>query len=137
MSVVRHASWLALAAALAVPSAPASATEAAAGHYVTGVAAGPGAGIAPPPPGHYWSNVNPYYTASASSSLQLPVAGNIVTGLDIEFVSAGLTAIYVPPVKLGPFTIATGSTVAGQYVRGTATLGARSRRITAAASVTW
>ncbi len=107
--------------------APASATESGAGHYITGTYAAPGAGIVPPQPGLYWSNVNLVYDASASNSLQLPVAGNIVTGLRGTFSSFALSAIYVPPVKLGPFTIAAGITLPGQYMDASASLGSRTR----------
>lgn len=114
-------------AELLFPVAPASATEAGAGHYVTGAAATPGAGVVPPVPGLYWSNANIFYEGTISKSLQVPVGGNLVLGLRADFTSIGFTGIYVPKVSLGPFTIAAGLTVAGQYVDAEADVGARSR----------
>jgi hypothetical protein len=126
----RHdARRIALLSALlgSVASIPATAMESGAGHYIIGAYAAPAAGIVPPVPGLYWSNVNLYYGASASGSLQLPVAGKIVTGLRAEFSSFAFNAIYVPKLDLGPFTFAAGITLPGQYLDSKATLGGLSR----------
>lgn len=108
-------------------SVPVAATEGGAGHYIVGAYATPGAGIVPPQPGLYWSDSNLYYGASASSTHQIPVAGNIVSGLRADFSSFALSAIYVPRVDLGQFTIAAGVTLPGQYMDVEGTLGSRSR----------
>src|ERR1700733_15245119 len=114
MARSRHSlSSILLGTVILANSVPVAATEGAAGHYIIGAYATPGAGIVPPQPGLYWSDSNLYYGASVSSKHQIPVGGNIVSGLRAEFSSFALSAIYVPRVDLGKVTIAAGITLPG------------------------
>ncbi|GBQ80686.1 hypothetical protein AA13595_0410 [Gluconacetobacter johannae DSM 13595] len=103
------------------------ATEGGAGHYIVGAYATPGAGILPPQPGLYWSDVNLYYDAGTRKSQDIPVAGNVVTGLDAAFSSFALSAIYVSNLHLGPVAFGAGITLPGQYLDARGSIGRLSR----------
>lgn len=121
--------WILGAAALGTPG-QADATEAAAGHYVIGAYAAPGAGVVPPEPGVYWNTQLLYYQGSLSRSTQLPIGGRIEAGLEASFFSAAITALYVPRLELGPFTLAFGITLPLQSVNAEVSAAARSRSST-------
>jgi hypothetical protein len=82
---------------LAVPSA--YATESAAGRYLPGIYALPGAGIVPPFPGSYWAVSNAFYSGTASAAI--PVGDNdIAVGLDATMWITALAGLYVPKLDL-------------------------------------
>lgn len=119
---------IAAAASLAaVLSEPARATEAAAGHYVIGTYAAPGAGIVPHEPGLYWGNQTLYYSGSLSRTAQVPIGGRIESGLDASFFSTSLAAIYVPRLDWGNFALAFGVTLPLQNVTSRVFSGTRER----------
>ncbi|MBS7811846.1 SphA family protein [Roseococcus pinisoli] len=90
----------------AVLPGAAQATEAAAGHYVIGANAAPGAGIVPPEPGLYWASQTLYYQGTLGRSVQLPIAGRIESGLQAGFFSTAIAGLYVPKLDLGNFSLA-------------------------------
>ncbi|WP_204736507.1 SphA family protein [Gluconacetobacter azotocaptans] len=110
---------------VAPPSA--MATEGGAGHYIVGAYVTPVAGVLPPQPGLYWSDVNLYYDAGARKSQEIPVAGNVVTGLHAAFSSFALSAIYVSNLHVGPVAFAAGITWPGQYLDARGSIGRLSR----------
>ena len=118
---------LLLAAVTMLAPGIAIASEGGGGHYISGTYAGPKAGIVPPEPGVYWTTSALYYGASASSSLNLPVAGAIRSGLELDFASLSYGVVYVPRLNMGNFTFAMGVTVPVQYMRTRAYLGNRAR----------
>ncbi len=94
------------------------ATEAAMGRFIPGLFAGPGAGIVPPYPGVYWQSSSFYYQASASTTLQIPIAGATQVGLKAEYASETLTGIWVPDFHLGNnLTLAFGASLPIQHLR--------------------
>ncbi|MCG7360395.1 transporter [Roseomonas sp. ACRSG] len=101
----------------------AEASEGGGGHYISGAFATPKAGIVPWDPGLYWSSAPLYYYASASRGLNLPVAGEIRAGLDVDFASLSYSAIWVPKLDMGNFTYAMGLTIPVQYMRARAYAG--------------
>lgn len=104
---------------------PASATEAALGHYITGSLAMPLAGIVPPP-GLYWSTSPFYYSAESSGNVQIPVAGQLRAGLKAVVVGENFTALWVPDVQIAPNTsLSFVLSIPVEYVDATASLGAR------------
>jgi len=119
--------YLLLAAGIALAPAAAGASEGGGGHYISGAYTGPKAGIVPPEPGVYWSTSAFYYGASASNSLNLPVAGAIRAGLEVDFASLAYGVVYVPQLDMGNFTFAMGVTLPVQYMRARAYAGGRSR----------
>jgi hypothetical protein len=92
----------------AMPAGPARATEAAAGHYIIGANAAPGAGVVPPEPGLYWGAQTLYYQGTLGRSVQLPIAGRIQSGLEAGFFSTSVAGLYVPKLDLGNFSLAFG-----------------------------
>jgi hypothetical protein len=118
---------LLLAAGIVVVPGVAQASEGGGGHYVSGAYAGPKAGIVPPEPGLYWTTSALYYGASAGRSLNLPVAGAIRAGLEIDFASLAYGVVYVPQLDMGNFTFAMGLALPVQYMRARAYAGGRSR----------
>jgi hypothetical protein len=82
-------------AAAAFATSSADATESAAGRYIPGIYALPGAGIVPPFPGGYWGVSNAFYHGSATA--QIPVGNNdIAFGLEATMWISALAGIYVP-----------------------------------------
>lgn len=116
----------ALLAAAALPGT-AEATEAAAGHYIIGTNAAPGAGIVPPEPGLYWGAQTLYYQGTLSSSVQLPIAGRIENGLRAGFFSTSIAGLYVPKLDLGNFSLAFGLALPLQNLDSQISTGSRSR----------
>lgn len=111
---VRNLARLALAfATLGWLTSPdgASATEAAAGHYIIGTYSAPAAGVVPPAPGVYWANPTLYYSGELSRTAQVPIGGQLRTGLEAGFFSTSFAALYVPPVDWGNFSLAMGITL--------------------------
>lgn len=102
----------------------AAATEAAMGRYIPGVFAMPDAGVVPPMPGVYWSANTIYYKGDISADIQVPVAGDIVLGLDALIVGETFTGLWVPEVSLGNNTVLGLSlSIPVQYVEVSASLG--------------
>jgi hypothetical protein len=86
------AAFVALGATLAATDG--QATEAAAGRYVPGIFAMPGAGIVPPFPGLYYGVSNALYNGDASATI--PVGGGTAFGLEATMWITALAGIWVP-----------------------------------------
>ncbi|WP_187673253.1 SphA family protein [Zestomonas carbonaria] len=52
-----------------------------------------------PPPGNYWSVSALHYAGSTGRSLELPIAGEIRTGLDAELWGLAATGLWVPDIQ--------------------------------------
>lgn len=98
--MIRRAFWgVATATVLTFLGTQAQATEAAAGRYIPGAFAGPGAGIVPPIPGGYWAVSNIYYHGEASGDVPFG-DGSIALGLKADLWITGLAGVYVPEIDL-------------------------------------
>jgi hypothetical protein len=75
------------------------ATEAAAGRYIPGAFAGPGAGVVPPAPGLYWGIQNAYYHGAASDTVPFG-EGRLALGLEADLWITALAGVYVPEQDL-------------------------------------
>jgi len=100
-----------LAAASVLLSDRGQATEAAAGRYIPGMYAAPGAGIVPPVPGTYWEVANVFYSGKAGG--QIPFGGdNIAFGFNADIWGTALAGLYVPKLDLpGNWTYAVAATI--------------------------
>ncbi|MFC5066918.1 SphA family protein [Flaviflagellibacter deserti] len=94
-----HAALTLTAALAAVAPHPAEATEGAAGRYMPGLYAQPGAGIVPPFPGAYWGVSNIVYSGSAN--FNIPIGDNIAAGVDATVWTTALGGVFVPKLELG------------------------------------
>ncbi|WP_424812594.1 SphA family protein [Roseococcus sp. YIM B11640] len=124
----RNLARLALAMAAVAPfAAPhrASATEAAAGHYIIGTYSAPAAGVVPPEPGLYWGSSTLYYNGTMGRTAQVPIAGQLKSGLEAGFFSTSFAALYVPRLDWGNFTLAMGVTLPVQNLDSRVFLGQR------------
>jgi hypothetical protein len=115
------------AAMLAALPRAAKATEAAAGHYIIGTNASPGAGIVPPEPGLYWGAQTLYYQGTLSNSVQLPIGGRIENGLRAGFFSTSIAGLYVPKLDLSNFSLALGLALPLQNMDARILVGSRER----------
>ena len=86
-----------LSVSMAAPQT--QATEAAAGRYLPGMFALPGAGIVPPFPGFYYGMSNALYVGDASANI--PFGDNVIAaGVDATMWTTALAGIYVPQQDL-------------------------------------
>ncbi|MDH7785642.1 hypothetical protein QBD01_001660 [Ochrobactrum sp. 19YEA23] len=99
------------------------AAEAAAGRYIPGAFATPGAGIVPPAPGAYWAWSNVYYHGKAEGSV--PFGKNSVAlGLKGDIYASILAGVFVPKIELpGNWTYAFEAAVPFGYTRAEALVG--------------
>ncbi|MGQ3291962.1 MAG: SphA family protein [Shinella sp.] len=101
----------------------AEAAEAAAGRYVPGAYAMPGAGIVPPTPGVYWALSNVYYHGEASGSTPFGES-SVAVGLKGDIYATVLAGIYVPDWDLpGNWTYAMQAALPLGYTRAEALVG--------------
>ncbi|MGK6315734.1 SphA family protein [Neorhizobium sp. DT-125] len=113
---------LPLIAAIGSPDV-AKAAEAAAGRYIPGAYATPGAGIVPPVPGLYWGWSNAYYHGDASGAVPYG-DGTVAVGLEADTVASILAGIYVPNWDLpGNWTYAFQAALPFGYTYAKATVG--------------
>lgn len=77
----------------------AGATESAAGRYIPGIFAAPGAGIVPPYPGFYYGISNALYSGDAAANVPFG-NGQVAVGLDATIWITALAGIYVPQQDL-------------------------------------
>lgn len=115
-------SLLVLVAALSAPEV-ADAAEAAAGRYVPGAFATPGAGIVPPVPGIYWGWSNVYYHGDAEGTVPFGES-SIAAGLKGDTVASILAGVFVPNWSLpGNWTYAAQIAFPLGYTRAEAMVG--------------
>lgn len=101
----------------------ARATEAAAGRYVPGAFATPGAGIVPPVPGLYWGWSNLYYHGDAESAVPFGES-SVAVGLKGDVFTSILAGVYVPELDLpGNWTYAFQAALPFGYMRSKAMIG--------------
>src|ERR1700741_568640 len=96
--------------ALAVVT-PAKASEGGASFYLLG-SGGPGAGMLPPIRGIFFDNSFFYYDASAGTSRQFVLGGNVVADLRAKIASDFMTVLAVPTTDFLGGTLAVGAAVA-------------------------
>lgn len=99
------------------------ATEAAAGRYIPGMYALPGAGIVPPFPGLYWGISNALYHGDAGT--EIPI-GDLGAALNLEATvwTTAFAGIYVPKLDLpGNWTYAVQGVVPVGWMEATANVG--------------
>ncbi len=114
-----------LTAAMLLSPHQADATEAVAGHYVTGAFALPKAAVIPPP-GLYWNLTTSYYNGSISGDVEVPVAGEVRLGLDATFGGPNYTALWVPQTEMaGGASFQLGLTLPVLYLSAEASAGRR------------
>lgn len=78
----------------------ARATEAAAGRYIPGVFAQPGAGVVPPVPGFYWGVSNLFYEGRASTNIDVPIGDDLIFGLKARIFTSVIGGLLVPEFDL-------------------------------------
>jgi hypothetical protein len=83
-----------------LPPEFAYAPEAAAGRYIPGVFAQPGAGVVPPVPGFYWGVSHLVYDGSASANIDVPIGDDLVFGLKARLFSTVIGGMMVPDFDL-------------------------------------
>lgn len=89
----------------------AAASEGGLGRPITGLQITPYAGLIPPTPGMQWTVGYVHYDGSIGASRQVPVAGQVSLGLDVQLELFTATGVYIWPTGEGRWNYASMLTV--------------------------